>query len=364
MQEAMRGRSINDLAALIETEDRQMRNGAPDHEERTNEEFELSPIQHLFFNNSSNKEYGDRFNQSQLLSIKDSLDVSRFEHACCALVKRHPMLRARFKKSSDGRWTQQIAPDIDTSHSFHFHKLDARSDMISVLAASQKSIHISGPVFVVDLFERPDGSQAVSLIAHHLVVDIVSWINIIQDLEKFLSATNPIFSKPFSFRNWNRAQIEHARSLDRHGDSPLPFPVQAADFDFWGMSKTANMYGDVIKKAFIVSGSEIVSLVLGDSHKALKTEPLDLFISALLKSFGNIFRERELPTLFNEGHGREPWDDAIDLSQTVGWFTSLSPIHVSRRNLDPDGAIDCVRTVKTCVAASQAMVVLTLPAAT
>lgn len=346
MQEVMRGRSINDLATLIEREDRQMRNDVPEHEEQANDEFQLSPIQHLFFNNSSNRECGDRFNQSQLLSIKGRFDASRFEHACHALVKRHPMLRAHFKRSLGGQWTQQIAPDIETSYSFRFHKLAARSDMISLLAASQKSVHISGPVFAVDLFELPDGSQAVSLIAHHLVVDIVSWINIVQDLETFLTDTSPVFSKPFSFRDWNAAQVEHARSLERHGDSLLPFPIRAADFDFWGMSNNANVYGDVIKKSFLVSDSSIVSLVLGDSHKALKTDPLDLFISALLKSFGNIFKEREFPTLFNEGHGREPWDDTIDLSQTVGWFTSLSPVHVSRHNLDLDSIIDYVRQVK------------------
>lgn len=344
MQEVMRGRSINDLAALIEKEDRQIQNGASEHEEQTDVEFELSPIQHFFFNNSSNKDCGDRFNQSQLLSIKGTFDVPRFEHAFHALVKRHPMLRARFKRSSYGRWTQQITSDIETSYSFRFHKAVTRSDMISLLAASHKNINISGPVFIVDLFEHPDGSQAVSLIAHHLVVDIVSWINIVQDLETFLSAPNPIFSRPLSFRDWNAAQTEHARSLERHGESLLPFPLQGADFDFWGMSNTANVYGDVIKKAFVVRDSEIISLVLGDSNTALKTEPLDLFISALLKSFGHVFRERELPTLFNEGHGREPWDDTIDLSQTVGWFTSLSPIHLSRR--DPDGVIDCVRRVK------------------
>lgn len=342
----MRGRSINDLAALIETEDRQIRNGTTEHEEQNNDEFELSPIQRLFFNNSSNRDYGDRFNQSQLLSIKGHFEISRFEHACHAVVKRHPMLRARFKKSSDERWTQQIASDIDTAYSFRSHKAVARSDMILLLAASQKMVHISGPVFVVDLFEQPDGSQAVSLIAHHLVVDIVSWINIIQDLETFLSATNPICSKPFSFRDWNSAQIEHAISLERRGDSLLPFPVQPADFGFWGMSNTANIYGDVIKKTFVVSDSDIVSLVLDGSHTALKTEPLDLFISAMLVSFGNIFTERELPTLFNEGHGREPWDDTIDLSQTVGWFTSVSPIHVSRHNVYPVDIIDCVRKVK------------------
>lgn len=346
MQEVMRGRSINDLATLIETEARQVRIDAPEHEEQANDEFELSPIQHLFFNNSSNREYGDHFNQSQLLSIKVPVDVSRFEQACQDLVRRHPMLRARFKKSAGGQWTQQIASDIETSYSFRFHKLVARPDIIPLIAASQKSIHISGPVFAVDLFEQPDGSQAVSLIAHHLVVDIVSWINIVQDLETFLTATNPMLPKPFSFRDWNAAQVEHAKSLERRGDSPLPFPVQVADFDFWGMSSSANTYGDVIKKTFVVSDFDIVSLVLGDSHRALKTEPLDLFLSALLKSFGDIFRERELPTLFNEGHGREPWDDTIDLSQTVGWFTSLSPVHVSRHNLDPDSIIDCVRQVK------------------
>ncbi|KAM0418809.1 hypothetical protein ACHAPT_012250 [Fusarium lateritium] len=346
MQQIMKAKSITELATLIQTEDRQTRNDAPEYEEETDHAFELSPIQQFFFNNSSNKDHGDRFNQSQLLSIRDPVDVSRFKHAVHALVQRHPMLRARFKRSPDGLWTQHIASDIEASYSFRFHNSVARSDMVSSIVASQKDIHISGRVFTVDLFEQPDGSQVVSLIAHHLVVDIVSWINIIQDLETFLSAVSPVLPKPFSFRKWHAVQTEHAKSLGRHGDGLLPFPVQPANLDFWGMPSTANTYGDVIQKSFLLSDADITSLVLGDSHTALKTEPLDLFISALLKSFGQTFEERELPTLFNEGHGREPWDDTIDLSQTVGWFTSLCPIHVSRSNLDPEDIIDCVRQVK------------------
>ncbi|KAG8160684.1 hypothetical protein KVR01_008948 [Diaporthe batatas] len=347
MQEVMRGRSISDLAALIETEGRHMRHDTPAHEEEeANDEFELSPIQHLFFNNSINRDSGDRFNQSQLLSINGAFDMSRYQHAFCALAQRHPMLRARFKKSSSGQWMQTIASEVETSYSFRFHKLIAGSEMIPLLAASQKSVQISGPVFVADIFEHPNGSQVMSLIAHHLIVDVVSWINIIQDLEKFLSSANLMSSKPFSFRSWNEAQIEHARSLERHGGAILPFPVQPADFDFWGMSSAPNQYGDVIEKDFTVSNPEIVSLLLGDSNTALKTESLDLFISALLKSFGGVFTERELPTLFNEGHGREPWDETIDISETVGWFTSLSPVCVSRCNLDLHDIVDCVRKVK------------------
>ncbi|KPM37793.1 Nonribosomal peptide synthetase 1 [Neonectria ditissima] len=346
MQEIMRGKSITELAALIETENRQVQTDVPEYEEQLNQAFELSPIQQLFFNNSSNKDRGDRFNQSQLLSIKNPVDVSKFEQAVHALVQRHSMLRSRFNKSPNGEWTQQIASDAETSHKFRFHKLAASSDMIPFIAASQKSVDISGPVFIVDLFEQPDKSQVVSLIAHHLVVDIVSWINIIHDLEAFLTTTSSKPSKPFSFQAWNAAQTEHAKSLEKHGEGLLSFPVQPADMDFWGMSNTTNAYGDTTRESFVVSDARIVSLVLGDSHTALKTEPLDLFVSALLQSFGHTFEERELPTLFNEGHGREPWDHTIDLSQTVGWFTSLCPVHVSRDSLNLDDNIDSVRRVK------------------
>lgn len=346
MQEIMQAKSITELATLIEMDDRQAQNDAPEDEEQINRPFELSPIQQLFFNNSSNKDQGDRFNQSQLLSIKSPVDVSKFEQAVQALVQRHPMLRSRFNKSSDGQWTQQVTSDVESSHRLLFHKIAATFDMISIIAASQNSVDISGPVFVVDLFQQPDGSQVVSLIAHHLVVDIVSWINIIQDLEAFLLTASPKFSKPFSFQAWNAAQTEHAKSLERLGEGLLSFPVQPTDLDFWGMSSTANTYGDVTRKSFVVSDADIVSLVLGDSHIALKTEPLDLFVSALLQSFGHSFGERELPTLFNEGHGREPWDHTIDLSQTVGWFTSLCPVHVPRGDLDLNDTIDSTRRVK------------------
>ncbi|KAM0548792.1 hypothetical protein ACHAPJ_009789 [Fusarium lateritium] len=345
MTEIMSGKSITELATLIETQDRQVRNDIIEYEEPDDQPFELSPIQQFFFNNSSNKDHGDRFNQSQLLSINGTIDVSRFKEATSTLVQRHPMLRARFNRSSDGQWTQQIASDIESSYTFRFHEVTTKSDMIAHVATGQKSTDIQGPVFVVDLFKQRDGSQVVSLIAHHLVVDIVSWINIIQDLETLLSTTSLISSKPLSFRKWNAAQIEHAKSHGGHG-ALLPFHIQPADFDFWGISNTANTYGDVSQNSFVISDADTVSMVMGHSNSALKTEPLDLFISALLKSFGHSFDDRELPTLFNEGHGREPWDHAIDLSQTVGWFTSLCPVHVPQHSLDPADIVDYVRRVK------------------
>lgn len=345
MRDIMSGKSITELASLMETEDRRTQRNTLDDED-DNQSFTLSPIQKLFFNNSSNKDRGDRFNQSQFLSIHGSIDTPRFAQAIHTLVQRHPMLRARFSKSTDGEWTQHIASDTTDAYGLHFHDVNTTSEMVQLIASSQESIEISGPVFIVDYFRMPDGSQTVSLIAHHLVVDVVSWINIAQDLETLLSSSSSLSPKPLSFRRWNVAQIEHAKSLEKQGEELLPFTVQPADLDFWGMSNAPNNYSQTTQQSFSLSDSSILSMLLNDSHTALRTEPLDLFISSLLQSFGQCFPGREFPTLFNEGHGREPWDDTIDLSETVGWFTSLCPIHVSQRSIDPTDTIDYVRKVK------------------
>lgn len=345
MRDIMSSKSITDLASLIE-KTQPTRSTISDDECDDNQPFGLSPIQQLFFNNSSNKDRGDRFNQSQLFWIHGSIDTTSFAQAIHALVQRHPMLRARFNKSTDGQWTQQIAPDTESAYSLHFHNVSTTSELVERIASSQDSIDISGPTFIVDHFIMPDAPPAVSLIAHHLAIDVVSWINITQNLETLLSTSLPPSPKPLSFRRWNVAQTEHAKSLEKKGERFLPFTVQPADLDFWGMSNATNNYSQVTQQSFFISDIPILSMLSADSHIALRTEPLDIFISSLLQSFGQCFPDRELPTLFNEGHGREPWDDSIDLSETVGWFTSLCPVHLSHQNVEHSDTIDYVRKVK------------------
>ncbi|KAG5804023.1 hypothetical protein H9Q71_011395 [Fusarium xylarioides] len=342
MQDIMSAKGISELSTFVASTDHPVLHH---YEEDDDQAFELSPIQRLFFNNSANKDRGDRLNQSQLLSINKTLEVSSLQDALDALVQRHPMLRARFKKSSNGEWTQHIVSHVQGSYGFQHHEIAAEPDMIPIVAASQRSIDVSGPVFAVDLFTLSHGSHVLSLVAHHLVVDIVSWINIIHDLETLLTSTYSPFTKSLSFRRWNNLQIDHLNSLD-NGTTLLPFTIQPADMDFWGMSKIANVYGDVKQSSFVITEPDVISSILRDSHRALKTEPLDLFITAILESFAQSFGERELPTLFNEGHGREPWDQTFDPSQTVGWFTSLCPVHMSRHSLDHGDQVDHVRRVK------------------
>ncbi|KAF5578120.1 non-ribosomal peptide synthetase [Fusarium pseudoanthophilum] len=342
MHDIMSAKGISELATIVTAKEHRV---LDHYEEDDDQAFELSPIQRLFFSNSADKARGDRFNQSQLLLINKHIDEYSLRDALDVLVERHPMLRARFSHSSDGRWTQHIVSRVPGSYGFQHHEIAAEPEMIPIIAASQNSIDVSGPVFVVDLFTISNGSQVLSLVAHHLVVDIVSWINIMHDLEALVTSTYSPPTKPLSFRRWNALQTQHINSID-NSQVLLPFAVQPVDLDFWGMSTIANVYGDMTQRSFVITEPDVISSILGDSHRALKTEPLDLFITAILKSFAQSFDSRELPTLFNEGHGREPWDPAINPSQTVGWFTSLCPMHAPRQSLDHGDEVDHVRRVK------------------
>jgi hypothetical protein len=66
------------------------------------------------------------------------------------------------------------------------------------------------------------------------------------------------------------------------------------------------------------------------SQQALNTSPLEVMLATLLQAFCQTF-DRETPVIFSEGHGREPWVSDIDISDTVGWFTTMIPLHVQAK---------------------------------
>lgn len=164
------------------------------------------------------------------------------------------------------------------------------------------------------------------LAAHHLCVDMVSWRIILQDLQEHLESGKLPIDKPLSFQAWCSMQAErcqHNKSIKL-----LPFEVKPSNLKYWGMETEKPTYKEVEYHTFQVN-EKVTSMALGDCHKAFQTEPIDLFLATIAHSFGRVFTDRELPTLYNEGHGREPWDDSVDISRTVGWFTTICPIDVS-----------------------------------
>ncbi|KAM3515511.1 hypothetical protein MY11210_000884 [Beauveria gryllotalpidicola] len=308
----------------------------------TDGEFRLSPIQRLFFRSFAPRGLDcndeNRFNQSVCLVVNKHVGADEIERAARGVVSAHPMLRARFAKSGK-RWKQRIENDVDASCNVVFHQVKNRAEVESVIWAGQRDLSVEeGPVFSVHCIENTANcSQLLFLVAHHLVVDIVSWQIILRDLDHLIQ--HPELSVPVestTFQHWLQLQASRAQDIG----SPhqvLPAQMPMADWSYWSVTPERNTYADRMNEHFTLK--DCASVLFG-KNQPLRSEPVEVLLAALFYSFHQAFPDRPVPTVFNEGHGREPWSDAIDLSNTVGWFTTMTPIHV------PVGTSDIVDVLK------------------
>jgi amino acid adenylation domain-containing protein/non-ribosomal peptide synthase protein (TIGR01720 family) len=303
--------------------------------------FDLSPVQQMYFDMAGGKV--NHFNQSFFLRFTQEVRPHDVARAIEALVRQHSMLRARFIQAQDGRWGQFITKDVAASYHFRLHEIKTRQGVTPIVAASQESLDVeNGPIFTADLFTVTGEGQLLFLVAHHLVIDLVSWRVLLQDLEQILKAGNLSAETPFPFQAWCKLQVEHANHY-LIPSKVLPFEVTPANYLYWDMERFPNIYGDAVSESFTIDVNS-TSLLMGRCQEALKTEPMDVFLASLLHAFNQTFSDRATPTVFSEGHGREPWDEEIDLSRTVGWFTTISPLQVPV--IQGADVVEMVRRVK------------------
>ncbi|KAI9848835.1 MAG: NRPS [Sclerophora amabilis] len=326
VKDILRSKSISKLALCVKP----IGQSSLSKHETFETPFELSPIQKMFFDEIAHDlkvGSGNYFNQSFLLRLARNTSAPDLAHAVQTIVRQHSMLRARYRRSDDGLWVQHIVRDAADSYRFCVHNVDDREQAKTVIAASQAGLDIeNGPVFAVELINLKGDGQLLFLVAHHLVCDLVSWRVMLKDLEEALeSGMLSSTERPLPFQTWARLQADYARQhLEPH--KTIPHKVPAADYEYWGMANCTNMSDDVLEVGFTMD-QESTSMLLTGCHKALGTDPVDVYLSALFHSFSQTFG-RSPPTIFNEGHGRETWDSEIDLSGTVGWFTTMFPLHV------------------------------------
>lgn len=304
--------------------------------------FALTPIQQVYFQAGFGPESATptpdlrpsasaHFNQSFFLELQRKVPAEKVGQAIQAIVKQHSILRARFHRAN-GEWNQVIEPASLAKHwRFEHHDLKSALDVLPIVAASQRGMNAKeGIIFSASLFTLSSGKQGMErqmlfLVAHHLVVDLVSWRIILQDLEEFLHRGQLFTRQPISFQTWAKQQENYAmtnlRSYQLITPNKLGLPSSTPPNlkEFWGIDPSNNLFGDAVASTFALD-AETTALLLGRCNDCLATEPSDLFIAGLLESFARVFKDRGVPAVHCEGHGREPWDGSgIDLSGTVGW---------------------------------------------
>jgi amino acid adenylation domain-containing protein len=321
-QDIVKEKNIRALAQLATTNLTKKVDFKSLEEEQINIPFELSPIQQMYIQAFPTQDHV--FDQCFYLKLSRPVAPSVILSALETVVERHAMLRARIKQQADDTWRQSITDDIFGSLRWQNHRFMSEESTGSIIAGSRESLDFeNGPVIAADLFET-DSGQRFFITITHLFVDLISWRIILQDIEQLILTGSTKSSRKISFPSWCELQRTFAQS-QLAPKFVLPFKIQPPMTSYWGIENHSSTWSDISKQEFSLDPQATAS-ILGRANDWLRTEPVELFLAGLVHSFGDVFQDRNIPTMFNEGHGREPWNDQIDLSSTVGWFTTLSPL--------------------------------------
>jgi amino acid adenylation domain-containing protein/non-ribosomal peptide synthase protein (TIGR01720 family) len=295
----------------------------------------LTPIQHLFFE----QDFSERhfYNQSALLLLQEKLDPSDFEAAIRRVIEHHDALRLRFRKN--GATWQQFNEGLEGETPFSsidLSELSAaqhRTVIEEIAARLQRSLDLSqGPLLRVALFEMGVGEpQRLLLIFHHLVIDGVSWRVLVEDLQSALDQERrgertALPKKTTSFKEWAEGLSQYAESPELKEQAELWLSTQNPNskrlpVDFPGANNTEASSTSIT----IELGEAETEALLRDVPAAYHTEINDVLMTALVDALSAWTSSRKL-LVDLEGHGREDIIPGVDISRTVGWFTTLYPV--------------------------------------
>ncbi|MGH3899840.1 MAG: amino acid adenylation domain-containing protein, partial [Pseudonocardiaceae bacterium] len=294
----------------------------------------LTPIQHWLF--ESSRVCPERFNQSVLVELAEGVDEQALRCAFGVVVEHHDALRMRFE-CVEGCWRQVNMPvgPVDALQLCDLSGLDSGGQGLAVeevIGGVDAGFDLgSGRLLRAVLFDLGVGQRPVLFVAvHHLVVDGVSWRILLEDLEgayrQAAAGENArLGSKTTSFQQWAHRLSAHAGGggFDSErgywagvtqGCDPV-LPVEGAG---------ANTVASVGAVTVGLDRWETRAL-LQDVPGVYRTQVNDVLLAALGVVLGRwIGRSRVLVDL--EGHGREEIFPEVDLSRTVGWFTTMFPV--------------------------------------
>ncbi|HEY5835638.1 non-ribosomal peptide synthase/polyketide synthase [Streptomyces sp.] len=295
----------------------------------------LLPIQDWFF-----ETYGPlrHFTMSVVLDLPAGLDRDALGVALDALVAHHPALRTRYT-CRDGQWRQQPVPGVPpvTVRPVDLSgvAVDERPATVEEAAAAVRGALDpgTGALLGAALLLEPGGRPRLFLAAHHLAVDSVSWRILLADLaDAYRQAADgqPVRLEPAGTPVTAWADGLLAAVRDGRLDDRLAYwtaAAQAADLPL-PVDRPGTATGDSTRAVRVSLEPEITDGLLHRVPAAYRTQINDVLLSALGRVLAD-WTGRDRVAVAMEGHGREDVVAGVDLSRTVGWFTTRFPVALS-----------------------------------
>ncbi|MFJ9034905.1 condensation domain-containing protein, partial [Streptomyces sp. NPDC102274] len=337
-------------------------------------EVGTTPIREWFF--ATHPVVPEHFNMATEFTPAPGTDPAVLRRALAAVLEQHDALRTVFARRGPQHWTARIEPRLDLDAVFTIHELPGGPadgpggdpeagqrggpDDGSAVAAdavwkeltrrAQASFDLErGPLIRVLVGVPAGGHHAsrVLIAVHHLTMDGVSWRILLDDLASAHAQAREgrpidLGAKTTSVRQWAKRLAEHTarggfdtqrdywRSVVDGAHSAIPVDMPDGDDTVAGQETLA-----------VTLDAEQTEALLHQVPPVYRTRVNDVLLTALARTL-RTWTGHDRTAVNLEGHGREDLFDDIDLTRTVGWFTSIHPIALA---LADDWASD-IKAVK------------------
>ena len=272
----------------------------------------------------------DQFNQTVVVQAPAGVTEADVVVVLQALLDRHAMLRLRADDDAGG-WALQVPEAGSVDAGACLHTVDELTD--EALVAARSRLNPAAGAMVSALWVTSTGQLA--LIIHHLAVDAVSWRILLEDLNIAWAqhhSGQPVAlpATGTSFARWASLLAEHAHTpavVDQADAwkqvtaAPAALPAVQPELDTYASAGHLSVSLDV----------ETTRLLLGEVPAAFHAGIHDILLIAFGLAWTEFRGTNAAPIGIDvEGHGRnEDLAPDIDLSRTVGWFTTKYPVSLT-----------------------------------
>jgi amino acid adenylation domain-containing protein/non-ribosomal peptide synthase protein (TIGR01720 family) len=292
----------------------------------------LTPIQRWLFNEDVNEV--NYFNQSVVLHNRAGFDIEILKKVFDKILEHHDALRMvyefgndsimQFNRGKEGmHYSLEVFDFTDNS--------DYKDEVEAEIEILQSSIDLkSGPLVKLGLFKTMEGDHLL-IVIHHLVVDGVSWRIILSDVislyEQFLKNDEvKLPLKTHSFMEWAKRIHDYANSNKILNEIAYWKSIENQNVRKLPVDKLIDtrLHKDSQSVGVLFTEDETEKL-LKQVAQVLKSEINEVLLTALGLSMKK-WSGSDLVLINMEGHGREQIVEDIDITRTVGWFTSAYPV--------------------------------------
>ncbi|WP_156750062.1 non-ribosomal peptide synthetase, partial [Mycobacterium sp. E2479] len=283
----------------------------------------------------------EQFNQTVVVHAPAGVDETDVVAVLQALLDRHAMLRLRADDDGAGNWLLEVPEPGSQDATDCLRAVTALSE--EALAEARSRLDPAAGVMLSALWAGSTGELA--LIIHHLAVDGVSWRILLEDINLAWvqrRGGQPIALPPTgtSFARWSSLLAEHART-----------PAVVDQAEAWRQVAAAPAVLPAVQQGvdtFAAAGHLSVSLdaettrvLLGEVPTAFHAGVHDILLIAFALAVAEFSGRPTAPIAIDvEGHGRdEELADDVDLTRTVGWFTTKYPVALSVAGLTWDQVV-------------------------